>query len=135
MLIQTNGAEDPLNTFLITTSPLKQRIEAYWSKLRKDRPGWRKSFFQDMVDLGVYYQTDHVQVECLRYCFMGIVQKELNSIAVEQNQHINSRSVNGCPSGRPNTMYYLLLLYDAKNYLENVDLTEIELMKKLDNSG
>ena len=88
-----------------------------------------------MVDLGVYYQTDHVQVECLRYCFVGIVRKELNSIAVEQNQYINSRSVNGGPSGRPNTMYFLPLLYDAKNYLENVDLTEIELMKKLDDSG
>ena len=65
---------------------------------------------------------------------MGIVRKELNSIAVEQNQHINSRSVNGGPR-RPNTMYFLPHFYDAENYLENVDLTEIELMKKLDNSG
>ena len=83
MLFQTNGADDPLSTFLITTSPLKQRIKAYWSKLRQDSPGWWKSFFQDTVDLRVYDPTDHVQVECLRYCFMGIVRKELNLIAVE----------------------------------------------------
>ena len=66
---------------------------------------------------------------------MGIVRKELNLIAVEQNQHINSRSVNGGPSGRLNTIYFLQHLHDAENYLENVDLPEIELMKKLDNSG
>ena len=126
MLFKINGAEDPLSTFSITTSPLNQRIEAYWSKLRQDRPGWWKSFFQDMIDLGLYDPTDHVQVECLRYCFMDIVRKELNSIAVEWNQHIISRSVNGGPSGRPDTMYFLPHLYDAENYLENVDSTEIE---------
>ena len=59
-----------------------------------------------MVDLGSYDPTDHVQVECLRYCFMDIVRKELNSVAVEWNQHIISRSVNGDPIGRPDTMHF-----------------------------
>ena len=57
---------------------------------------------------------------------MDIVRKELNSIAVEWNQRIILRSVNGGPSGRPDTMYFLPHLYDAENYLENVDSTEIE---------
>ena len=79
-----------------------------------------------MVDLRLYDPTDHVQDECLRYCFMDIVRKELNSVAVEWNQHIISRSINGGPSGQPDTMYFLPHLYDAENYLENVDLAEIE---------
>ena len=37
---------------------------------------------------------------------MDIVRKELNSIAVEWNQNIISRSVNDGPSGRPDTMYF-----------------------------
>ena len=127
MLFQINGAEDPLGTFSITTSPLNQIIEAYWSRLRQDRPGWWKSFFfQDVIDLRLCDPTDHAQVECLRYCFMGIVRKELNLTAPEWNQYIISRSVNGGHSGQPDTMYFLLHLYDTENYLQNVDLAEIE---------
>ena len=126
MLFQINGADDPLSTFSMTASPLNQRIEVYWSKLRQDRPGWWKSFFQDMVDLELCDPTDHVQVECLRYCFMDIVPRELNSVAVEWNQHIISRTVNGDPSKRPDTVYFLPHFYDAENYLENVDWAEIE---------
>ena len=79
-----------------------------------------------MVDLGSYDPTDHVQVQCLRYCFMDIVQKELNLTAAEWNQHIISRSANGGPSGRPDTIYFLPHLYDVEHYLENVDSSEIE---------
>ena len=57
---------------------------------------------------------------------MDIVRKELNSIAVERNQLIISRSVNGGPSGRPDAMYFLPHLYDAENYIQNVDLAEVE---------
>ena len=45
MFFQVTGAKDPLSTFSITTSSLNQKIEAYWSKVRQDRPGWWKSFF------------------------------------------------------------------------------------------
>ena len=84
-----------------------------------------------MVDLGLYDPTDDVQVECLRYCIMDIVLKELNLIAVEWNQHIISRSVNGGPSERRDPMYFLPHLYDAGNYLENVDSTDIELIYRM----
>ena len=61
---------------------------------------------------------------------MDIVRKELNSVAAEWDQHIISRSINGGPSGRPDTMYFLPDLYDVENYLENVDLAEIESIQQ-----
>ena len=63
--LHVNGADNPLNTFSITTSPLNQRIEVYWSKLRQDTMGWWESFCQDMVDMGLYNPSDQVQIECL----------------------------------------------------------------------
>ena len=45
MLFQVTGVKDPLSTFSIITSSLNQKIEAYWSKVRQDRPDWWKSFF------------------------------------------------------------------------------------------
>ena len=121
-----NGAENPFNTFSITTSPLNQRIEAYWSKLRQDRPGWWKSFFQDMVDLELYDPSDLAQADCLRYCFMHILKNELYTVAVEWNHHIISKSINGGPNGRPDTMFFLPHLYNTDSFLENVDLQEVE---------
>ena len=111
MAFQINGADNPLITFSITTSPLNQRIEAYGSKLRH----WCKSFFQDMVSLGLYDPTEHIQVQCL------IRRIEINLVAVEWNQHIISRSVNGGHCGRPDTSCFF-----PENYLENVHLPEIE---------
>ena len=46
-------------------------------------------------------------------------------VTVERS-HIISRCDNGGPTGRPDTIYFLPHLYDAENYLENVDLAEIE---------
>ena len=63
--------DDALAAFKITSSPKNQRIESYWSCLRRDRIGWWKSF-----------------VECSRYCFMHIVRNELNKVAEHWNAHI-----------------------------------------------
>ena len=103
---QVNGANNPLNTFSRTASPLNLRIEAYWSKLRQDRMDWWKSFFQDMVDMGLYNSSDQVQVECLRYFFTNTIRKKLNTVANEWNQLIISKSMNGGPSGRLDAMLF-----------------------------
>ena len=90
--------------------------------------GWWKSFFQDMVDMGLYNPSYQVHVECLRYCFTSTIRKELSTVANEWNQHIISKSMNGGPSGRPDTMFFLPQLYNAENHLENVDLEEVEIL-------
>ena len=49
-----NDTGDVLHYFSMVSSPVNQRIESYWSKFIADRPGWWKSFFQDMVDLKIF---------------------------------------------------------------------------------
>lgn len=44
---QFNGAQNSTNTFSITTPPLNQRMESYFSKLRQD-------FSRNIVDMGLY---------------------------------------------------------------------------------
>ena len=36
--------------------------------------------------------------------------------------------MNGGPSGRPDTMFFLPQLYNAENHLENIDLEEVEIL-------
>lgn len=114
------------NSFSIVSSPVNQRIESYWSKLRKDRPGWWKSFFEDMIDLELFNADNPVLVDCLRFCFMHIIRDELYSVANEWNQHLISKSLNGGPSGRPDTMFFLPHLYNAPNNLQNVDVNDVD---------
>ena len=78
--------------------------------------------------MGLYNPSDQVQAERLRYCFTNTIRKELNTVANEWNQHIISKSMNGGPSGRPDTMFFLPHLYNAENHLENIDLEEVELI-------
>ena len=44
-----DGSSTGLGSFLIGRSTSNQRIEAYWSQLVKDGPGWWMNFFKDMI--------------------------------------------------------------------------------------
>ncbi len=68
-------------SFAIGTSTSNQRIEAFWSHLIRDGPGWWRIFFKDLRDLNLFNDSDPVQVECLRFCFMSILRKELHKVA------------------------------------------------------
>ena len=51
-LFYTDG-DSALKSFSIITSPQNQRMEAYWSILKRDQLGWWRKFFQDLVDLKI----------------------------------------------------------------------------------
>ena len=70
-----------LESFSIVTSPANQRIEAFWVILLRDKIGWWKRFFQDIVDLNLFSNDDPVLLEAIRFCFMRLLRKELKKIA------------------------------------------------------
>ena len=60
-------------------------------------------------------------------CF-GVLRKECKEITEEWNEHIITKSSNGGPSGRPDTMYFLLHIFHCQDYsdpLENDDIDEL----------
>ena len=91
-----------------------------------DRLGWWKQFFQDLVDSELLNTDDPVVLDCLHYCFMGIIREELNSVKEDWNTHIISRSHKSGPTGRPSCMYYLPHLYDKQDCVERINKEEIE---------
>ena len=70
-----------LHSFSIVSSPMNQRIKAYWSNFRKDRLGWWKHFLQDLVDLELFGPSDPVQVDCLRFCLIELLREEVKEVA------------------------------------------------------
>ena len=99
---------------------------AYWSKFVVDRPGWWKSFFQNMVDLEIFYPSEPALLACIRFCFMSILRKELADIANEWNRHLLSPNRNNTQSGRPDVMYFLPHLYGTTDHMISIDTAEVD---------
>jgi len=90
------------------TSPANQCIESWWSFFRRGHSqGWI-DVFESMVASGVF-QPGHVkQTDCLRFCFMHLVQQDLDKVMREWNRH-RIRPTRGarCPAGIPDQLYFL----------------------------
>ena len=55
-----------------------------------------------MRDEGVFCDHDPIHVDCLRLCFMPLIQQELHTVAKQWNLHNIRPSHNAeSPSGRP----------------------------------
>ncbi len=68
-------------------STSNQRIEAYWGVLKK---GWSKlwiNYFKDIINEGIFNNSLDFHIDCLRFCFMDTIQKELDEITFEWNLH------------------------------------------------
>ena len=121
-----DGTHPNLDAFSITSSPLNQRIEAFWSHLQRDRIGWWKQLFQDLVDLGLFSNDEPVLIDCIRFCYIDLLRNELKSILDDWNSHIIAPSRWNGPRGRPDTMYFLPHLYEKENYKIEISEDEID---------
>ena len=59
------------NSFLFGRSTANQRIEAWWSYLRKNCLHWWINYFKDLRDRGIFDDSNVFRTECLRFFFLG----------------------------------------------------------------
>ena len=96
------GFNNDSESFVYRKSCSNQRIEAFWGMLRKSCIDWWICFFKDMRDIGLFCDGDELQVECLKFCCMGVIQDELSHFRSLWNLHRIRRSTNAeSPCGRP----------------------------------
>ncbi len=112
------------------TSPANQRIESWWSYLRKNRTNWWINFFKDMIERGLLNTTDPVQMECLWFCFSRILQKELNTIREHWNSHYIRQSRYDTIAGKPDVLFYLPESVGAVNHIKPVTEVQIQDMSQ-----
>lgn len=90
------------------TSPGNQRIEAWWSFFRRYRTQWWIEIFEDLIQYGAFHPSCIREVDCLRYCFMHVVQKDLDAVQQQWNTHrIRPSPGARCPAGVPDELFYL----------------------------
>ena len=130
-----SGSEDAFSgdkSFLYGRSVSNQRIEAWWSFLKKSNASWWIDFFKDMRDEGVFRDHDPIHVECLRFCFMPLIQEELHKVA----KHWNLLSIRPShnvesPSGRPDVLYFVPTWTNTRDYITEVDLDDVDVVEDI----
>lgn len=127
-----NDAHSGVNSFIVGTSPANQKIESFWSQLAKDRPSWWRNFFKELTDCGVLDAANPVIADCIRFCFMAILRRELYELIIRWNQHILAPSKSSTLTrGRPDSLFFLPELFGTSNHAKNVDQGEIDLCESI----
>ena len=97
-----------ISSFRYGTSTSNQRIESWWSQCRKSRMDWWINYFKDLRDKDVFDVSISYHLQAIRFCFMDILQKELDEYLGLWNSHrIRSTRNSECPGGRPDVLFYL----------------------------
>ena len=99
------------------TSPHNQRIEGWWSYLRQHRTTWWINFFKDLMEQQVFTTGNELQMECLWFCFSGLIQQDLDRVKEHWNSHYIRGSRYDTVKGRPNELFYLPELHNTEDFL------------------
>ena len=119
-----------VKSFMHGKSTSNQRIEAWWAILRRQCTDWWICLFKDFRDRGIYNDLDPIHEQCIKFCFMDVLQKELYQVATEWNiHHITSKMNHEGPAGKPDVMYYTPTLYDAQDYGFPVNRDDVSICK------
>ena len=83
------GAE---KSFMCGRSTANKRIEAWWGILRKQCSDWWIKYFKDLRDADLFCDDDIVLRECLKFCFMDLLQMELHKDTAICKPRVSIRS-------------------------------------------
>lgn len=89
------------------TSPANQRIECWWSSLRRGRTSWWINHFNSMANSGVLNKGNELHMECLWFCYQHLLEEELSNVKHHWNSHRIRPSRYGTVPGIPNVLYHL----------------------------
>ena len=119
-------------SFLYGKSVSNQRIEAWWSHLRKSNCDWWINFFKSLRESGQYNDANLMEVECLKFCFMPIIQDELCLVAKLWNTHRIRKCTNpNSPNGIPEVLYFLPETKDTYCYKLHISDDDIEVAEEI----
>lgn len=119
-------------SFLYGKSTSNQRIEGWWTFLRKSETDFWINYFKDLRDQGLYDETDPIHVECLKFCYMPLLRDELHRVAKHWNLHkIRPSSNEHSPSGRPDINYFIPEAFNTRSYLQPVCQKDMDVANNI----
>ncbi|XP_013378745.2 uncharacterized protein LOC106150459 [Lingula anatina] len=114
------------NSFIYGRSTHNQRIEAFWCMLRKECIQFWMDVLKALKDVGDF-AGDPLDTSLVQFCFMTLVQTDLDRVTSVWNCHRIRRTKNqNVPNGRPIVLFSMPELYGRRDYLRPVNQGHIE---------
>ncbi|XP_060555726.1 uncharacterized protein LOC132716460 [Ruditapes philippinarum] len=128
-----NDSMSGTKSLMFGRSTSNQRIEAWWSYLRRQGIHWWINKLKDLRDTGKFNALNPIHIECVRFCLMDVLQAELDRIAKHWNLHNirPQKSVNELPSGKPDILFYVPELFGGYEMGKSVDDIELNLCQEM----
>ena len=104
-------------SFMYGRSVANQRIEAFWSYLNRLCSRFWINLMKDLQDSGLVDTSNIVHIECIRFCFTDLIQRDMSRVAEMWNQHrIRYQGDRDCPCGKPDVLYFLPAAHGSRDY-------------------
>ena len=104
-----------------------QRIETWWSCLRRNLGSFIINFFTEMVESGECNPADELEKECAKFCFTEVIKKEFNRFKSEWNTYFIRKSEFSQVHGCPDELYFLENVLYGNQKLEFSDEDYVEM--------
>lgn len=118
-------------SFQYGTSTRNQRIEAWWSQFRKNRCNWWINFFKDWSDLNQFDLGIGYHKMCMHFCFMGLIQKELDDVKYMWNNYRIRKVRNSeSPGGKPVVLFFAPHLSGGTDCSYRIRQSDIDLVNE-----
>lgn len=110
-----NGVIGAMNCYLrrddyahrFVSSVRNQRIESWWSFLRRNHTQWWIDFFNQLYNERRIDPDHPFKRSCLQYFVMPFLQRDLQAAKTLWNTHYIRESNSPCPGGIPDRLFYL----------------------------
>lgn len=126
----SHNDEDYEDCFLFGKSTHNQRIESYWRQLKRLVAGFFINLFKNMLDERILDIKDPLQIECLRYCFGPLIQRHLENVRKEWNEHRIRKQSPDILGGKPNVIYHWPEKYNGRECKKPVAENHINVLKR-----
>lgn len=117
-------------SYRYSSSPANQRIEGWWSFLRRNGSSWWIDLFKDMVYYGLLHVGDQLHMECLWFCFSRVLQNDLDKVKDHWNSHMITKSQCSTVHGIPDIMYFLPEYHGYQDCLVSVSQLQVDEMEE-----
>ncbi|XP_055063376.1 uncharacterized protein [Misgurnus anguillicaudatus] len=116
-----------IDSYIEGASTANQRIESWWGFLRRESMEFYICLFADLKDRGLF-DGAYLDRGLIQFCFMGIIQDELDETTCVWDSHVIRPSKNDkVPSGRPRVMYMFPELYRTDDCISPVERDDLQL--------
>ena len=126
LLFRNSLENSPRPPVLFGFSVHNQRIERFWRFLFKNFTVSWLNFFTGMFEIGLFSPTNILHQELLQFCFMDLLQNELNFIRHRWNSHrVRKMASVNCPSGIPDLLFSCPELKGGQDHKISISLDKI----------